>query len=101
MLLLARIVRIATSVVVGIIVLGIALYVLGANGDNGIVGAIMDAGRWLVAPFRNLFDLDSPKWDVAVNWGIAAAVYALIGGLLTRLLAGAGAGAGFRRSRAI
>src|SRR3954452_16497051 len=78
-LLLARIVKLVSSVVAGVIVVGIALVVLEANPDNGLVSAVVDAARWLVGPFKNLFSLDDPKWTVAVNWGIAAAIYAAIG----------------------
>ena len=42
MLLLARIVRTITMIVVAVIVAGILLYVLGANQSNGIVSAVMD-----------------------------------------------------------
>jgi hypothetical protein len=91
MLFLARIVRTVTSIVVAVIVGGILLYVLGANGSNDIVAAVLDASRWLVGPFDDLFSLESAKWQVVVNWGIAAVVYSLIGSLIARLLAGAGA----------
>lgn len=90
MLLLARIVRLVAMVIAGVIVAGILLFVLGANQGNEIVSAVMDAGRWLVGPFEKLFTLDSAKWQLAVNWGIAAAVYALVGSLIARLLATVG-----------
>jgi hypothetical protein len=98
MLFLARIVRMAAMIVAGVIVAGILLYVLGANQSNEVVSTVMDAGRWLVGPFDGLFKLDSSKWELAVNWGIAAAVYALIGSLIARLLASA-AVAGRERRR--
>src|SRR3954464_1657178 len=90
MLLLARIVRIVTSVVVGFIVVGIALHLLDANAGNAVVGFVYDVANWLVGPFRGLFSLDGAKLTLAVNWGIAAVVYGIVGGLLSRLLAGAG-----------
>jgi hypothetical protein len=89
-LFLARVVKAVTSIVVAVIVVGILLYVLSANRSNGIVSAVLDASRWLVGPFDNLFALDSAKWQVAVNWGIAAIVYGLVGTLIARLLASAG-----------
>jgi hypothetical protein len=111
MLLLARLIRTIAMLVAAVIVAGILLFVLGANQDNGIVSAVMDAGRWLVGPFDNLFKLDNPKTELAVNWGIAAAVYAFVGSLIARLLVrlslgwrerrggrrGSGRGWGFRR----
>ncbi len=87
MLFLARIVRLATSLVVGLIVVGIALFVLEANRDNWLAGGILDAARWLVDPFAGIFSLDDRKWEVVVNWGIAAAVYGFVGMLISRLLA--------------
>lgn len=100
MLLLARTVRMIANGVAAVIVAGILLFVLGANQDNGIVSAVTDAARWLVGPFDGLFTMDKAKTELAVNWGIAAAVYALAGSLIARLLAGASAatrGGGRRR----
>jgi uncharacterized protein YggT (Ycf19 family) len=90
MLLLARIVRLVTMLVVGVIVVGILLHVLGANGSNDIVKLVYDVDRPLVAPFKSLFNLKDAKAQIAVNWGIAAAVYAFVGLLIARLLAGVG-----------
>jgi hypothetical protein len=80
---LARAVAAITSVVVGLIVVAIALIVLEANPSNDIVAWVVDAGRWLVGPFHDLFRLDG-DWRTIVNWGLAALVYSFIG----RLLAG-------------
>ena len=103
MLTLARIIRLAAGVVAAVIVAGILLHVLGANDGNAIVGAILDAARWLVGPFAGLFQLDDGKLQVAVNWGLAALVYYLVGALVARLLAGAAGGTrrrfGFARQR--
>jgi hypothetical protein len=90
MLLLARIVKIVTSLVVGFIVVGILLHVLGANGGNAVVGFVYDVAGWLVTPFKGLFSVSGAKLHIAVNWGVAAIVYGIVGGLLARLLAGAG-----------
>lgn len=87
MLFLARLVRTIANLVALVIVAGILLFVLGANQSNDIVSAVMDAGRWLVGPFDGLFTIDDPKWELAVNWGIAAAVYAFVGSLIASLLA--------------
>lgn len=89
MLLLARIVRLATALVVALIVAGIVLHLVGANASNGIVSAVYDGSRQLVSPFANIFKLHG-KASIAVNWGVAALVYAIVGGLIARLLAGAG-----------
>jgi len=89
MLLLARMVKLAATLVAGVIVVGIVLHVLGANASNAVVKLVYDIDRPLVSPFDSLFNLKHAKVQIAVNWGIAAAVYALAGGLLARLLAGA------------
>ncbi|MEA2481039.1 MAG: hypothetical protein QOJ07_2961 [Thermoleophilaceae bacterium] len=102
MLLLARIIRLIAMVAAGIIVAGILLFVLGANQGNQIVSAVTDAGRWLVGPFDSLFKIHDAKVEMAVNWGIAAAVWAFVGSLLARLVvAVGGAGRGFGRRRTV
>ena len=83
---LARIVSLVTSVVVGLLVIGIVLVLLEANRSNEIVNALLDAGKFLAGPFDNIFKLDGHKANIAVNWGLAAAVYAVVGGFVARLL---------------
>ena len=90
MLLLARIVRIVTALVVAFIVVGIALHLLDANSGNALVGFVYDVAGWLVSPFKGLFSPSDAKLKIAVNWGIAAVVYGIVGGLTARLLASAG-----------
>jgi hypothetical protein len=82
----ARIVRLITSVVVGLIVIGIILVLLKANRDNAIVDWLVGAGQFLAEPFDNVFKLDGHRASVAVNWGLAALLYAMVGGLIARLL---------------
>jgi hypothetical protein len=82
----ARVVSLTTSVVVGLIVIGIVLVLLEANRDNAIVGWLLDAAAWLAGPFDNVFSMDSRKERIAVNYGLAAVVYAVLGGLIARLL---------------
>jgi hypothetical protein len=87
MLFLARLIRTVAMIVACIILAGVLLFVLGANQSNEVVSAVMDAGRWLVGPFDGLFSISDAKWELAVNWGIAAAVYAFVGSLIARLIA--------------
>ena len=82
----ARVVRLITSVVVGLLLVAIALVVLEANRDNAIVEALLDAGAWLAGPFDNVFSMDTRKERIAVNYGLAALVYAIAGALIARLL---------------
>jgi hypothetical protein len=93
-----------TGLVVGIIVVGIVLHALGANGSNAIVSLVYDIDGWLVSPFKGVFSPDGAKLKIAVNWGLAALVYAVVGSLIARLLAGMGGRAvapGNRRARAV
>ncbi len=83
---LARVVSLITSIVVGLIVIGIVLVLLEANRDNAIVDWLVDAAHWLVGPFDDVFQPDGRKARVAVNWGLAAVIYAIVGGLIARLL---------------
>ena len=84
-------VKLAGALVVGVIVAGILCHVLGANASNDVVSAIYSVDRVLVAPFSGLFSLDDHKLEIAVNWGIAAIVYLLIGRVLANLIAPKGA----------
>jgi hypothetical protein len=97
---LARLVRLAAGVLAAIIVLGILLVMLEANPQNSIVSTVHDAARGLVGPFDGMFRIHNAKTAVAVNWGIAAAVYLIIGALIARIIEFIGA-AGLRGRRAV
>ena len=88
---IARIVRIITWILVAIIVLAIVFAVLEANRRNIIVSSVTDVARSLVAPFDRLFTPHDPKLRIAINWGIAALVYLLVGLLIAALIARLGA----------
>jgi hypothetical protein len=83
---LARVITTIAALVAGVIVLGIVLVVLEANRSNGLVELILDVARFLVGPFKDMFDLDDRKVEVAVNWGIAAAVYLIVASVIAKLL---------------
>jgi hypothetical protein len=83
---IARVVGLITMAVVGLIVVGIGLVLLEANRSNEVVNAVLDAGEFIVEPFDNVFKPDGRKARVGVNWGLAAVVYAIVGGLIVRLL---------------
>ena len=83
---LARVVRLIVVLVVLIIVAGIVLVLLKANPTNAVVADVHDAARWLAGPFDGIFSLRSARVAVAVNWGLAAVVYLIVGGLIARLL---------------
>lgn len=83
---LASAIDIVVGIVCVVIVLAILLVVLGANQDNAVVGAIHDAGEFLAGPFKDVFERDDEKQRVAINWGIAVAVYFVAGRAVTALL---------------
>ncbi len=84
--LLARVVRLVVSVVVLIIVAGILLVVLKANPTNTIVSDVHGWARSLAGPFDGIFSFHNPRVAIAVNWGIAAVVYLIVGRLIVRLV---------------
>ena len=83
---MARVVSLITSVIVGLIVIAIILVLLEANRDNAIVDWLVGAGDFLSSPLHGIFNMDGRKASVAVNWGLAAVIYAVIGGFIARLL---------------
>jgi len=82
----SRVVRTIAGLIAAILVLGIALVVLEANEDNGIVAAVLDAGRFFAGPFEEIFLVEDRRGEIAVNWGIAAAAYLLAGALIVAAL---------------
>jgi hypothetical protein len=84
---IARLLRTVAWLVVVVIVAGILLVVLSANPHNVIVSDIHDAGQWLTSPFHNVFSVKGAKLHTAVNWGLAALVYLVVGYLLASLVA--------------
>jgi len=83
---IARIINLIAGLVAAVIVIGILLVVLEANTGNDIVKALLDAAKFLAGPFKDIFNLDDRKLEVAVNWGLAALVYVAVARLITRLL---------------
>lgn len=98
MLLLGRLVRLVTAIVAVIIVAGILFVVLKASPTNDIVKAVHDAARWLAGPFDGMFNLKNARTEIAVNWGIATAVYVIAGSLVAGFIERTGASA---RERAV
>ena len=86
MVVLARAVHLTVGIIVLIIVAGIVLVLLKANATNTIVSDVHDAARWLAGPFDGIFSFHNANVAIAVNWGLAAVAYVLVGGLIARLL---------------
>jgi hypothetical protein len=87
LLAIARLVRLAVAIIVLIIAAAIVLRVLSANASNSVVHDIHVAGRVLAGPFKDMFSLKNPKAAMALNWGIAAIVYVILGSLIASLIA--------------
>ena len=103
MILLARVVRTVVAAVVLLIVAGIVLHLLHASGPTAS-SRPSTSRAWLVSPFANVFHPKNADVALAVNWGLAALVYAIVGGLIAGLLAragGASRGAWMRRRRGV
>jgi hypothetical protein len=97
----ARLIRTAAGVVAAVIVVGIILRLVSANPHNVVVSDIHDAGNWLVGPFHNVFSVSDAKLNLALNWGLAAVVYLVVGALLAGLLARGAAQSRFGRARTV
>jgi hypothetical protein len=92
--LIARLIRLVVAIAVVVIVVAIVLRVLKANPSNQIVIDFHKWGHDLVGPAHNLFSIHNPKVAIAVNWGIAAIVISVVGGLIARIIARIGIAAG-------
>jgi hypothetical protein len=77
----------AAGAAVLLIVLGIILFDLKANPANSIVSGIHDAANWLTNPFHGLFSIHGARKMLSVNWGIAAIVYLIAGGIIASIVA--------------
>ena len=100
MLLLARIVRLAASVVVAFLVAGIGIHVFDVSTSSEIIRFIEKTARTLAGPFDDLFQPSDKKLRIALNWGLAAVIYGIVASLIAYLLSRASAGiGGFRRMR--
>lgn len=83
---IARVVRVLGAAIAGVLVIGILLVLLEANEDNALVDAVLEVGRFFADPFRGIFELDDNKAQIALNWGIAAAVYLAAAALVIAVL---------------
>lgn len=81
----ARIVTAVFGVIVAIIVLHLAFVLLSANGDNPLVGFIAGVAGWFAWLFKDMFTVADDKVQAVINYGLAALVYLLVGGLIRGL----------------
>lgn len=94
---LASIITVITAFVAVVLALGIILIVLGANKDNGLVIVVIDTARFVAGPFHTLFDLEALKQRIAINWGIATAIYTALGLFVAAQLRNAAASRAVRK----
>jgi hypothetical protein len=83
---LAQVVRVVLLVVSSVIGLAILFVVLGANPSNSIVSDFLSWGHSLAGPFVGIFHLSSHKGTIALDYGLAILVYAIIAELIIGLL---------------
>jgi hypothetical protein len=85
---LSRLLGTATIAICALIALGIVLYALDANTRKWLVSDIESIARWFAAPFANTFMVHSHKLAIALNWGLAIGVYAIVGRLAAGIVKG-------------
>ena len=88
--LLATAISTATTIVVLVLAVHIVFVAFEANTANDLVRWIADRAGELCWQFKDVFQPSDPKVETAVNYGLAAAVYLVIGRIavsLTRRLA--------------
>ncbi|GGZ89082.1 hypothetical protein [Streptomyces bluensis] len=74
------------DVAAGLLGLWIVLYLLDANQGNAFVDFVRGAADWLSGWARDIFTMDTEGLRVALNYGLPAGVYLLIGhGIAARL----------------
>jgi hypothetical protein len=83
---LVRPITYATVTAAAVIALGVVFKVLDANTQKWLVSDVESAANWLATPFQNTFMLHSAKLAIALNWGIAIVVYAILGRVVARLM---------------
>ena len=80
----------AVSTIFGIIAFILALHIVfvltEANTGNPIVHAVQEMANFLAYLFKDIFTLDDAKLQAVLNYGLAAVVYLIIGGLIGGLI---------------
>jgi hypothetical protein len=87
---LARVLNTIGLAIVAIIVIYIMLTLLDANPDNTVARLVRELAEFFNLGLANLFVLDDPKLLIAVNYGVAAALWWLITAVVVRLVRRAG-----------
>jgi hypothetical protein len=91
--LLARLVMAAASLIALLILLAIVLRDVDANAQNTIVKGIHEGANFFAGAFTGLVRFNGhPKRAITVDWGIALVVYLIVGGVISSVIAGIGRG---------
>jgi hypothetical protein len=98
--LLARLVMAAASLIALLIALAIVLRDVDANGANTIVKGIHEGANFFAGAFTGLIRFSGhPKRAITVDWGIALLVYLIVGAIVAKVIARVGrSGLLFERS---
>jgi hypothetical protein len=92
-LLIARLVRTLTVLIVLLIALAIVLRDVDANAQNTIVKGIHEGANFFAGAFTGLLRFGGhPKRAITVDWGIAIVAYVLVGGIIAAAIARIGRG---------
>ncbi|MFC6882753.1 hypothetical protein [Actinomadura yumaensis] len=84
--LLAGVISVITTIVVLVLAAHIVFVAFEANTSNDLVTWIGDRATDLAWQFKDVFQPDDRKVEVAVNYGLAAVVYLAIGRVLVALV---------------
>jgi hypothetical protein len=99
-LLIARLVMLAATLIALLIALAIVLRDVDATASNTIVKGIHEGANFFAGAFTGLIRFNGhAKRAITVDWGIALLVYLIVGGFVSRAIAGVGrGGVRFKRS---
>jgi hypothetical protein len=91
--LLARLVMAAASLIALLIALAIVLRDVDANGANTLVKGIHEGANFFAGAFTGLIRFSAhPKRAITVDWGIALLVYLIVGAIVAKVIARVGRG---------
>jgi hypothetical protein len=83
---LARVLNTIGLAIVAVIVIYILLTLLEANPDNVAATLIRELAEYFNLGLANLFLVDDPKWQVGLNYGMAALVWLVVTTVVVRLI---------------
>jgi hypothetical protein len=84
---IASLIALAAVVVALLIGAAIILRIYYPHAGGDAVAWVRHAGAWLTSPFHNLVRTGGDR-HIWLNWGIAAVIYLIVGGVIARLLRG-------------